>query len=593
MIKYLFPDLSIRTLASCVGVFGVLVASAMLVHAPAIIFNVGAPKPNSDFYIHYRWAIQFYESLRAGDPYPHWMWRQGHGLGQPALLFYSPLFYYVSSAVRLITSNTWTAMRIVFVLSTIITGFYGWRLFRLFADNLYALAGAVLLQGAPMILWLFYYENDFPWGVGFAALVALTYCVLRPRAFEGWIDLPASLAIAALVLTHILSAFMALLCFSCGLMYLCFVRRFQRSAGKMLSWFVSSGLAFALAAFYLVPALGSIHLISPTYLTTVPLYMGSFAFPTVTGMGWFTYQWTVPALVLLGVVAATWHAHQRKDLSDCLGGALLLMLVISWTSLFMASELSYPLWLIDNTPLRAVQWPIRFIYITSATGLVANLLALRDLQWTRLPWLHKVFVVVPLALLLAATGLLSAKMILIEGKPLGLSVDEAIPYNGLGEYRLASEGERGKEYYRAGGLVAECAQLQLLCREIQRNSRSQIWEVSGERPARLRLPLLAFPAWQLAIDGASVPYTADPGSGLISVELPAGMHRVTASWNRLGVERAGLGITSFAVLLLAILAWGQGFSNPARRQPRSWDSRRARRELRGAHRASERAETQV
>src|SRR5437868_6913002 len=120
-------------------------------------------------------------------------------------------------------------------------------------------------------------------------------------------------------------------------------------------------------------------------------------------------------------------------------------------------------------------------------------------------------------------------MILIEGKPLDLSVDEAIPYNGLGEYRLASEGERGEEYYRAGGLVAECAQLQLLCREIERNSRSQIWEVSGERPAHLRLPLRAFPAWQLAIDGTSVPYTTDPGSGLISVELPAGMHRVTAS----------------------------------------------------------------
>jgi hypothetical protein len=564
------------------------VASAMLVHAPAIIFNVGAPKPNSDFYTHYRWAIQFYESLRAGDPYPHWMWRQGHGLGQPALLFYSPLFFYVSGAVRLITSNTWAAMRIVFVLSTIITGFYGWRLFRLFADNLYALAGAVLLQGAPMILWLFYYENDFPWAVGFAALVALTYCVLRPRAFEGWIDLPASLAIAALVLTHILSAFMALLCFSCGLMYLCFVRRSQRGACKLLSWFVSTGFAFALAAFYLVPALGSIHLISPAYLTTVPLYRGSFAFPTITGVDWFTYQWIVPALVFLGVVAATWHAHQRKDLSDCLGGALLLMLVISWTSLFMASELSYPLWLIDNTPLRAVQWPIRFIYITSATGLVANLLALRDLQWTRLAWLHKVFVVVPLALILPATGLLSAKMILVEGKPLDLSVDEAIPYNGLGEYRLASEGEHGEEYYRAGGLVAECAQLQLLCREIERNSRSQIWEVSGERPAHLRLPLRAFPAWQLAIDDTSVPYTADPGSGLISVELPAGMHRVTASWNRLGVERAGLGITSFAVLLLAILVWRQGFSNPARRQRRSWDSRRARQELRGARRASER-----
>jgi hypothetical protein len=73
MTKYLLPRLSIRTFASGLGALGVLVMSALLVHAPAILFNVGVAKPNSDFYIHYRWAIQFYESLRSGDPYPHWM----------------------------------------------------------------------------------------------------------------------------------------------------------------------------------------------------------------------------------------------------------------------------------------------------------------------------------------------------------------------------------------------------------------------------------------------------------------------------------------------------------------------------------------
>jgi hypothetical protein len=245
----------------------------------------------------------------------------------------------------------------------------------------------------------------------------------------------------------------------------------------------------------------------------------------------------------------------------------------------------------DNTPLRIVQFPFRFIYITSATGLVANLLALRDAEWRRLDWLHKAVVVIPLAFIPTATGLISAKMIFVDGEPHHLSVDEAIPYPGLGEYQLKREHE--EEYSRAGGLAAECAEIQLFCRKIERNSRSQIWEVSGERPAHLRLPLPAFPAWQLTIDGRSVPYTADPASGLISVELPAGTHRVTASWNRLAVERAGLGITSFAVLALAILAWGQGFFNPTRRQPRSWDSHRARQELRGAHRASERDEAQI
>src|SRR5215472_17487798 len=91
------------------------------------------------------------------------MWRGNFGLGEAALLFYSPLFYYLCGAVRLFTPNTWEAMRIVFVLSTCLTGFYSWRLLGLFAENVQALAGAVLLQWAPMIFMLFYYFNGFPW----------------------------------------------------------------------------------------------------------------------------------------------------------------------------------------------------------------------------------------------------------------------------------------------------------------------------------------------------------------------------------------------------------------------------------------------
>src|SRR5207302_2288110 len=101
------------------GAFEVLVLSAVLVHAPSIVFDVGAR--NNDFTIHYRWAVQFAEALRAGDPYPHWMWRGNYGMGEAALLFYSPLFYYLCGAIRLLTSNTWEAMRLVFVFSTILT----------------------------------------------------------------------------------------------------------------------------------------------------------------------------------------------------------------------------------------------------------------------------------------------------------------------------------------------------------------------------------------------------------------------------------------------------------------------------------------
>jgi hypothetical protein len=566
----LFISLPARYLAPPIGALGVLVLSAVLVHAPGLL-DIGIR--NNDFDAYYHWAVQFAAAMRFGDPYPHWMWLGNFGLGEVALLFYSPLFYYVCSAVDLLTSNTWAAMRFVFVCSTILTGYYGWRLFLLFTGDAYALAGAVVLQWAPMIFMLFYYFDGFPWAVGFAALVALAYYTLRPGAFERWIDLPVSLAIAALVLFHVVSALMALVCFSCTLLR--YLRRSQSgapAAQRATSWLISVGFGLALAGFYLVPAVGSMRLISSGVWTTTYTPWNAFAFPTITnlvfGMRWFSFQWTIPAIALLGVAAATWHAYRSGDMPDRLREAMLLMLVVSWVSLFFASELSYPLWLL-NTPLRMVQFPHRFIYVTSATGLVANVLALWDLQRARQARLQQLIVALPLVLGLAATGLLSVKMLVIDGKPHRLSVDETAPYAGQAEYRLATQGDHWMDYYRAGGLAAECREKMLDCQTVERNSRFQAWSVSGPRPAHLRLPLLAFPAWQVTIDGAAAANGVDPATGLISVDLPAGTHRIEVVWRRLGVERAGLGVTALAILVLVIVAVRRSSWVPARSPARS------------------------
>jgi hypothetical protein len=192
-----------------------------------------------------------------------------------------------------------------------------------------------------------------------------------------------------------------------------------------------------------------------------------------------------------------------------------------------------------------------------------------DSQRMRQPWPRKLVLVLPLALGFAATGLLSAKMLLVDGKPLHLSVDETAPYRGQPEYRLAGQGEHWEDYYRDGGLAGECREQMLICRTNEAGSRFQVWDVSGAQPAHLRLPLFAFPAWQVTIDGAVVPTASDPATGLIAVDLPAGPHRVVATWKRLGVERLGLVITGLAVLALAILSLRRGSSVSTRSTPRS------------------------
>ena len=529
-----------------------LLASAVLVHAPGTLANVG--NRNLDFNAHYTWAVQFAEALRSGDPYPHWMWRGNLGFGEVALLFYSPLFYYVCGIVRLFTANTWDAIRIVFVFSTILTGFYGWRLSKLFMRGGYALIGAVLLQWAPMIVMLFYYFNGFPWAVSFAALVTLTYHVLRPGAFERWIDIPISLSVAALVLTHLISALMALICFTS--LCLCFLLGSpsnKQAARRIVSWFVSAGVGLGLAMFYLLPAVAGRYLISSDVWTTNYTPWNAFIFPTTTylafGMRWFSFQWPVPAVIVLALVAATWHALARRRVYRW-DDPLVLLLVISWASVFLASELSYPLWLV-NTPLRLVQFPNRFIYVASATAIAANLLALRDLREIGSTGWRTLCMALPLVLGFALTVAMDAKISLVDGKPHRLAVDETGPYIGLAEYRLPTQGQHWQDYYRANGLATECASRALVCDTLETGSRQQSWSISGRRPTRIRLPLFAFPAWQVSIDGHAVPGGIDPDTGLISVEIPAGAHTVVVIWQRFLTEWIGLLITISTALMLA------------------------------------------
>jgi len=532
----------------------VIATVALLVHAPSLC-DVGVR--NLDFNAHYHWAVQFAEGLRHGDPYPRWMWRDDFGSGEPSLLFYSPLFYYLTAFVRLLTNNTWAAMRIVFVASTLLTGVISWRTLRPFTGEWCALCGAALLQAAPMVFMLFYYFNGFPWASSFAALVMLACAMLRSDALQHRVDVRVAFSIAALVLTHVVAALMALICFSA--VCLCHVRR--TTAGwavdrGVASWLVSVGCGLALAMVYLLPALALMHEISPEVWTRDYTPWNAFAFPTITafafGFRWFTFQWPVPLVALLAVLFATVYAWRREDSQDAFGRALRLLLVISWVSIFLASELSYPLWLIPS-PLRDVQFPHRFIYITSATGLIADLLCVKEILRSRGVGTLALVGIAPLLLGLGLTTALSAKLIL-DGKPLALEIDENGPFSGLAEYRLRTRGPDWNRYEGRGGFDAECRAHSLTCQQLDASSNRQAWQISGDRQALIRLPVFAFSAWRVTRDGLDASSSVDPSTGLILVAVPPGRHSIAVTWVRLGVERTGAAASLIALLFLALIA---------------------------------------
>src|SRR2546429_2852383 len=83
--------------------------------------------------------------------------------------------------------------------------------------------------------------------------------------------------------------------------------------------------------------------------------------------------------------------------------ALAGLVTVAWVSLFLCSELSYPLWALPS-PLKLVQYPHRFLYVTTAVGLVANVVCVRQVWSQGYPRRVVLLVALPLVLSVLMTA---------------------------------------------------------------------------------------------------------------------------------------------------------------------------------------------
>lgn len=536
--------------------WGILLAAAAAFQAPAILFNVGIP--THDFLIHYHWAVEFSDAFAAGDPYPRWMGRAFYGLGEPALLYYSPLFYVWTALLRPITGNTWDAMRLVFLFSTFLTGIFGHRMLRTYASESFSLLGGMCLQAAPMIIMLYHFAAELPWAVSFPILVATLHYATRPGAFGKLIEIPISVCVCLLVMTHVLSAFMLILCLSCCfLVHLKIGKGVLRIGKPAWSWAISVAIGLLLSSVYLLPALTSLKYISPGfYVGAIDMWTG-FSFPLVTAllshMRWFAFQWIVSGAILVCVAVATWLAMERPDHRDPLGRTMTFLLIAAWVSLFLASELSAPFWLLVPQ-LQMLQFPYRFIYIASAAGVLANLLMLWETRQVQGGGaVARALAAAPLALSILLAGALDAKMIARDGQKLDLRSDDRSLYPGAREYLLRTAANEWHSHGEAN-FQEHCKRNGLVCAPPGRTGDRIAFHIDTNRTQAILLPVFAFPAWRAGINGAPVDIHVD--RGLVSVRLPKGSDDIVLTWRRLPQERAGMWLTALAfVFCLFLSAW--------------------------------------
>jgi hypothetical protein len=501
----------------------------------------------NDTLVHLRWAEQFVSALREGWWMPHWASASIGGLGDPTFLYYQPLFYYISSAFSLLGLRSELALlcaaMVPFLLLGCVLYLYLLRQYR----GGGALLGAAFVVACPVLYFVATSVGAFPWALSLPFSVLFVAESARTQAR------PARLAVflCLICLSHLLSALMALACV--GLARLLFVFPNSRQAVvAQLRWAAGVVLGLGLASFFLYPAVTQLHLVNPGGWVdgTNFDWRRAFALPTFTylqyGFRWFAIQlpYALIALVLCILVVSPLSGNADTP-------AKILAKRLGWTALAalaLGSELAYPLYALVS-PMQKLQFPYRFVFLALLLANIALVLQLNEGAWKR--WrLPARAIAVGLVLVQGAIMAHLQLGLVRYGETLPARSDFMVGRFGQPEYIPAVRGPQWKQYLEADKFTGECARLHVDCSDTVQRTHDFSSRIVAADPVRLRLPVLAFPAWKVTVDGAPVTLVADKATGLILVALTPGEHRVMATWSAMPAQVAGWWITGAACLVL-------------------------------------------
>lgn len=525
-------------------VFFTLLGGSVLANVPLILLD--QLYGTEDLNAYYRWSQQFSQALQEGIWQPRWYSWACEGLGSPAFLYRSSIFFYLVALVQFLCDDTWLAMRITVWLTALITGYIAWRGLKTVAPPALALLGSLCLQINPFAFHILNLHNLFTFYAATAPLLWMLLATLhfqRPR-----ICLSLSLAIAALTLTHTLAAFLALttlpFAFIPGL-----IRRSKTALAQSIFWGLSCLLGLGLAGYFIYPAMSSQHLIQ-TSRWVEPHFIdwhNSFIVPIFTaaqyGMRWKGVQWGFGSLVLATTMVLLFIIGRQRRAKQPITDFNLRACTILIASGLLASELSFLLW--DKCAfLQMVQWPYRYLLVAVPSAIIGTATVMGN-QRPRICQLAA-----------AILGLYVLCSLAIQIKSLPISSIPHFPTLRVQDYdQVNTPGNAWTVYLEQGGLPAECATHDVVLLEQHMRTHERYWRFSANHEASLRLPLFHMPAWRVMLDGTRQPAHRDESSGLLMINLPAGTHQVVVCWALLPDEIIGRSISLASLMMLIILGW--------------------------------------
>ncbi len=543
--------------------------------------------------------------IRGGTLYPRWLPNLGFGYGYPVLNYYAPLSYYVAELFHILGVGFIGSMKLTYALGFLGSGLAMYLFTKENMGRIPALLASLVYVYLPYHLADGYVRGALAEFLSFLFFPLILWCfykliIVKKPGYIVW----SALSLAGLILTHNL---MALIFAPLLVAYVVFLWFRERDLRVLSYAALALVLALALAAFYWLPGfaeakwarLGQVGPRATDYITRLITMSDFFSpfffyryFPEQGVSLEHPISWLQFSLICLSLAVPFRLRHlswspARKHLLFFQGATFVL--------LFMLFTYSRILW--DNVPLLPyLQYPFRFLTLATFTsafaiGALPLLLidgikekpeTLRSLkERSRWPLLSAGIIIVAL-MVTALPSLPIEPMYLPEHEePLteeGVNFATMAEYDYLTglwtrlwggpwllEYLPAWVEEKREEIFlpldksalAPQDLPAEAVPLVSL--GYQRPLSREL-TVSASQPMKLSFHSFYFPNWRAYVDGHDERAYPSGKLGLLSVDVPAGQHKVLVRFEDTPVELAGtiillLGLSALVAILALARQW--------------------------------------
>lgn len=573
--------------------------------APGYMFDAHDGR-HSVFYVQ-----MFDASIRDGTLWPRWAMHHTQGLGYPTFLIQAPLAFYVAEMFVLLGTSVTAAVKLAWLAGTLVGAWGAYQLMvywlgdHAIADWRGGHTGVTQLDGvrlAAMAAGLLY--TYFPYHLvdlyvraALADTLLLTWIPWLIYAFDrllviggapGW---PRRLGIASLVLAGtLLTHAFALLSIAplvATLVLFRLILHGQQREGPWRSLLLAgagAALSLLIYAIFLVPLL-----IEGRYLDQQVYVSGGYDYrdhfvhigqflspywgfgysddPAGAGDG-MPFQLGLLHVVLAVVGIFTARRAERA------GAEILYLVTVGAGLLFLMAPLAQPLW--DAVPFLAViQFPWRLLALTGFVFSMLGGLTLWNLLPSALPSVRPEggLVVMGALAILVSYPYIQANLVPIEpwredGRAVyqferahpdmfGYTTWVTQPFTTT----VLSAAYASPDYVEHHGNAPAEGRLEItagegVVTESYVGGSSAGGVVTLATAGTVRVNVYYFPGWTVSVEGRPVEPGIDPIFGAISVDLPAGKHRIDARFGETPLRSAAMVVSAVALAFcLGLVLW--------------------------------------